>query len=159
VTDLDLALGMIDPNTGRVTPAGSPDALIATTLGRGTWSIGLEVPVGMVGPRVIESSPNTPQFTAITSVRIKFDSFITPESFTVDDVKITGPNGEVITPTGVREDFSTPLPGQQDFHEDWFIDFAPLRTRSPSARTSSRATPRWTRTGTPTAASRCRTSL
>ena len=61
VTDLDLALGNIDPNTGKVIPAGSPDALIATTLGRGTWSIAIDVPAGFSGPRVIESSPTTPQ--------------------------------------------------------------------------------------------------
>jgi len=125
VTDLDLALGMIDPNTGKVSPAGSPDALIATTLGRGMWSIGLDVPEGFSGPKVIDATPNTPQFQPISEVRVNFDMYITPSSFTRDDVTITKPDGTTVDKSliTVREDLSTPPAGQQDFHTDWFIDF------------------------------------
>jgi large repetitive protein len=120
VTDLDLALGNIDKNTGRVIPAGTPDALVATTLGRGTWEISIGVPPGFSGPRVIASSPTTPQFTPISSVTITFDSFIKVSSFTTADVTIIGPNGQSITPTAVVD--ITP-PSSQNLHNIWRIDF------------------------------------
>ena len=42
VTDLNLALGRIDPTTGRaVAQPGDPNTLLATTFGRGTFSIRL----------------------------------------------------------------------------------------------------------------------
>ena len=45
VTDLDLALGNIDPNSGRPIPSGAPDMLLATTLGRGAWASHWEFPL------------------------------------------------------------------------------------------------------------------
>src|SRR5262249_2775668 len=60
VTDIDLALGNIDPNTGRPIPNGSPDRVVVSTLGRGMWTIGLDVPPGVSGPKVINATPNTP---------------------------------------------------------------------------------------------------
>src|SRR5262249_8470450 len=100
VTDLDLALGNIDKNTGRTTSIASPDQLVATTLGRGTWSIGIETPAGVSGPRVIDFSPKNPQFSPIDQVMIKFDSLVSdvkPSSFTIADVTVTGPGGQPVT--------------------------------------------------------------
>jgi subtilisin-like proprotein convertase family protein len=41
VTDLDLAIGNVDPTTGRANVAGSPNVLLATTAGRGAFAIRL----------------------------------------------------------------------------------------------------------------------
>ena len=41
VSDLDLALGNIDPTTGRANEVGGPNLLVATTFGRGTFAIRL----------------------------------------------------------------------------------------------------------------------
>ena len=122
ITDLDLALGNIDRNTGRAIPNGSPDMLVATTLGRGTWGIIVEAPVGTVGPRVIEFSPTTPQFTPVTQVMIKFDMFIEPSEVSVADVVVTGPNGQIIPIDSIVED-PPPVSGP-DLHDVWLINFA-----------------------------------
>jgi subtilisin-like proprotein convertase family protein len=129
VTDLDLVLGNIDPNTGRVIPAASPDMLVATTLGRGSWSNSIDVPEGTIGPRVIESTiqglPPGPQFDDVSWVTVKFDQYITPDSFTLADVVILGPNGQTIPVTAVT-DITTPSGNSPNLHTDWRIDFAPL---------------------------------
>src|SRR5262249_5720892 len=75
VTDLAVATGNVDPNSGRVLPAGSPDMLVATTLGRGSWVIALGKPVGVSGPRVISATPNVPQVNPVDKVTVTFDQY------------------------------------------------------------------------------------
>lgn len=104
VTDLDLVLGEIDPSSGRPKPSGSADLLVATTLGRGTWTIGLAVPAGVSGPRVIASTPTTVQTNGFSTVTVTFDKFITASKFTLDDVVLTRPDGTQINPLIDPED-------------------------------------------------------
>jgi subtilisin-like proprotein convertase family protein len=49
VTDLDLSLGNINPDTGLWNHNGSPDLLIATTYGRGTFAIRVAPPLHALG--------------------------------------------------------------------------------------------------------------
>ena len=100
VTDLDLALGDIDRSNGRPKSAGAPGLLVATTLGRGTWSIGLDVPAGVAGPRVVASTPSTliTSGTGFSTVTVTFDQFITGRTFTASDVVMTLPDGSQINP-------------------------------------------------------------
>src|SRR5262249_4790181 len=98
ITDIDLALGNIDPNTGRPIPNGSPDRVVVSTLGRGMWTIGLDVPPGVSGPKVTFASPisatstNSPITTgSISSVWINFDKFITVSSVQPSDFQLITP--------------------------------------------------------------------
>ncbi|HEX3150933.1 MAG TPA: proprotein convertase P-domain-containing protein [Gemmataceae bacterium] len=122
VTDLDLATGNVDPNSGRVIPAGSPDMLLATTLGRGSWSINLGKPDGVSGPRVISATPNTPQTTPVTKITVTFDQYIDPTSFTTSDVTVTDPNGNPVTVLQVN-DVTPIVVGTANLHNVWDIVF------------------------------------
>jgi subtilisin-like proprotein convertase family protein len=129
VTDIDLALGNIDPNTGRPVSNGAPDAVVVSTLGRGMWAIGLDAPPGFSGPRITDSAVeesgvpvpnNRPFFDPIDFVTVTFDRAISPATFTTADVVIKAPDGttrspvsivDISTPTAViyRINFGTPL--------------------------------------------------
>jgi hypothetical protein len=122
VTDLDMATGNTDPNSGRVLSAGSPDLLIATTLGRGSWAISLGKPVGVSGPRVISATPNTPQVTPVDKVTVTFDQYIDPTSFTLSDVTVTDPNGNPVFVEAVN-DVTNPPVGSANLHNVWEIVF------------------------------------
>jgi len=117
VTDIDLALGNIDKNTGRPVTNGAPDAVIVSTLGRGMWAIGLDAPVGFSGPRVVDSAvenkagpdvPNDrPFFDPVEYVTVTFDRTISAATFTTADVVVTAPDGTTRSPVAVV-DLSTP---------------------------------------------------
>jgi subtilisin-like proprotein convertase family protein len=134
VTDIDLALGNIDPNTGRPIANGSPDRVVVSTLGRGMWTIGLDVPPGVSGPKVVfaspisANSPNSPITTGgISSVWIDFDKFITVSSVQTTDFSLVTPTGKTINPFAVT-DVTVPAPNQPNLHNDWRIDFNPALT-------------------------------
>ncbi|HEX2972078.1 MAG TPA: PKD domain-containing protein, partial [Tepidisphaeraceae bacterium] len=55
VNDLDLAIGKINPTTGREVVAGSPDVLLATTYGRGSFAIRL-APIILPGSLKLETT-------------------------------------------------------------------------------------------------------
>lgn len=133
VTDLDLAVGKVRPTDGTIDPNGSADLLVATTLGRGTWTIGVGKPAGISGPYVVNTTPlagegaadpSQPQFTPPTSVVVQFnDVYMNP--LKVSDVTIKGPSGETITPTSV-DDITNPPTGQVNLHNRFRITFNPL---------------------------------
>lgn len=125
VVDIDLALGNIDPNTGRTLPGGSPDMLVATTLGRGMWVLPLGKPAGVSGPKVASATPTGPQDGVFDNVTIKFDSYIDPTSFTAADIVFKGPTGNIIPIIGQPIDTTAPAPGQPNLHNEWRINFAP----------------------------------
>ncbi len=127
VTDLDLAVGNLDPNTGEPASVGSVDILVATTLGRGQWAIAVGQTVGLSGPRIIDASPITPQFTAPTFIDVEFDTFMSVTSFDVTDVVIKSPAG-VIIPSTLVEDITylSLLQGQFNAHNKYRIHFQPL---------------------------------
>ncbi|MGE5608401.1 MAG: proprotein convertase P-domain-containing protein [Bacillota bacterium] len=59
VNDLDLAIGSINPMTGREVVAGSPDVLLATTYGRGLFAIRV-APLIVPGSLKLETSSGDP---------------------------------------------------------------------------------------------------
>jgi hypothetical protein len=50
---------------------------------------------GILGPRVISQSPTTNVLGQVSSVRLGFNLPMIPESFTPDQVSLTGPNGPI----------------------------------------------------------------
>jgi large repetitive protein len=139
VVDLDLATGNIDPNSGRVLSAGSPDLLVATTLGRGTWTVALGKPAGVSGPKVISATPNTPQVNPVDKVTITFDQYIDPTSFDVSDVKVTDPNGNPVTVQAVV-DVTNPPAGDANLHNVWDIVFDTDPINPPDTRLAAEGT-------------------
>ncbi len=129
VSDIDLVLGNITPATGRANSAGSPDALVVTTVGRGMWTLALGKPAGISGPKVVPEkvSPLTPVGVPFSSATVEFDGYINAASFTPADVTVTGPNGPVAV-TGVT-DITVPDPVTQiNLHNRYRIDFVPQNT-------------------------------
>lgn len=133
VTDLDLATGNSDPNSGRVLPAGSPDMLVATTLGRGSFIIALGKPTGVSGPRVVKATPTVPQAGPVDKVTIEFDQYIDVTSFTPSDVKVTDPNGNPVAVEMVR-DVTPVVVGQPNLHNVWEIVFDSTPTTGTDTR-------------------------
>jgi hypothetical protein len=139
VTDLDLATGNVDPNSGRVNPAGSPDGLVATTLGRGSWIISLGKPTGVSGPRVISATPNVPQVNPVDKVTITFDQYIDATTFTTSDVKVTDPNGNPVAVEMVK-DVTPVVVGQPNLHNVWDIVFDSTPLIAPDTRLAAEGT-------------------
>lgn len=132
VTDLDLSVGNVDPQTGKVSSTGIANVLVASTLGRGTWtvSLGQQGVTAGTGPRVIASTPtyvaagaNNP-FPALDKLQIKFDKFIDPASFTVDDIVVTTPAGNVLPTSAYTLTNQAPATD----NSLWTIDFIPNLT-------------------------------
>jgi subtilisin-like proprotein convertase family protein len=132
VTDLDLSTGEVDPFTGRQNTTGIANVLVATTLGRGTWtvSLGQQGVVAGTGPRVVSSVPvfvnaaNNP-FPSLDRLTIRFDKFIDPASFTLDDIKVVTPAGNTL-PTSAYT-LVNQAPGTDN--SQWLIDFVPNLTQ------------------------------
>jgi large repetitive protein len=122
VTALSLSVGNIDPNTGRAINDAAPGILVATTLGRGDWVIGLGQPAGVSGPHVTAFTPSTPQVNAVTDLTVTFNEYIDPTSFTTADVTVTDPSGNPVTIQDVQ-DITPIVPNQPDLHNQWEIDF------------------------------------
>lgn len=103
IVDLDLVLGNIVPGTGRTNSAGSPDMLVATTLGRGMWSLALGKPAGVSGPKVLPGSvlPAGPVNGTLSSVTVEFDSYMNITTVSPANIIITSPTGAVIPVTSV----------------------------------------------------------
>ena len=125
VSDIDLALGNVVQGTGRTDSTGSPDMLVATTLGRGMWTLALGKPAGVTGPKIVPAkvTPLNPVSGSLSSVTVEFDGFISATTFTAADVTIKAPNGTLIPATGVT-DITTPLPSGVNLHNKFRIDFA-----------------------------------
>ncbi|WP_020470586.1 proprotein convertase P-domain-containing protein [Zavarzinella formosa] len=125
VSDLELALGNTIQTTGRTDPSGSPDLLLATTLGRGMWTIALGKPAGSSGPKIIpeNTTPSAPITGSFSSFTVEFDSFMTPTSFTSDDVTIVGPKGNIIPSSEFTvTDVTVPSPTGSNLHNQFEID-------------------------------------
>jgi subtilisin-like proprotein convertase family protein len=132
VVDLDLSTGNIQQATGLPNPTGSPDMLVATTMGRGLWSIRLDSPT-ISGPMVIANSLNQPMSApgaSVSQFEITFDVAINPETFTEDDiVRIVTPGGTITDRATINAmvdvlDITFPPPGQANKHDKWRISFA-----------------------------------
>ena len=108
VTDLDLALGDIDPVSGLPKQDGGLNMLVASTYGRGTWAIRLDptLPNNVVfqsGPRVTDVVPSSSTSTPGSTDRLTltFAGPVDPTTFTPADVTLFAPNGDPITITDV----------------------------------------------------------
>jgi subtilisin-like proprotein convertase family protein len=113
VTDLDLAIGRIDPSTGRpVVDSSSPNVLIASTFGRGTFAIRL-APQVFADSRVLGFAPGsdsgadandrvtnvvTPTIQGL-SAQSAFGSAVTVTLF-----DLTDPSNPVVIGTGTTDD-------------------------------------------------------
>ncbi len=96
------------------------EELVAGTQGRGAFMISTD----RVGPHVVSVTPATPVNPLagpLTSVTVTFNEAI--GSFPLNQVTITGPGGNVITPLTVT-DVSVPPPGLGNPHNVWQITFA-----------------------------------
>ena len=99
----------------------SLEELVAGTQGRGSFMISTD----RVGPHVVAVSPASPVndlATSLSSVTVTFNEAI--GSFPMNQITITGPNGQVVTPLTVT-DVSVPPPGLANPHNVWKITFAP----------------------------------
>jgi subtilisin-like proprotein convertase family protein/photosystem II stability/assembly factor-like uncharacterized protein len=126
VTDLDLSLGNINPTTGITNSNGSPDVLVATTLGRGAWAIKLAKPEGVSGPKVTASTPSTPLdgSTPFDTITLEFSGYIDPTTFTADDVIIKRPDGTTVLAADITvTDVTSPPVGEPNLHNKWVITF------------------------------------
>ncbi|MCC6417524.1 MAG: proprotein convertase P-domain-containing protein [Gemmataceae bacterium] len=127
VTDLDLALGNIDPNTGLPLPETGFNALIATTYGRGTFAIRLNTAAlpqisQVSGPAVASFGSSNPTAVTLTALTVTFDGPVDPSTFTLADiVSLTDPNGNQIAPMSVRDITPTPPVGQPNNHNVYEI--------------------------------------
>lgn len=127
ITDLDLALGNIDPSTGLPLPETGFNALIATTYGRGTFVIRLDkddLPeISKVsGPAVASFGSSMPTAVTLTALTVTFDGPVDPSTFTLADiVSLTDPNANPIAPMSVRDITPTPPPGQPNNHNVYEI--------------------------------------
>jgi hypothetical protein len=125
VTDLDLSIGNINPQTGRVSTTGIANILLATTLGRGSWAISLgdQGVTSGSGPKVfgeavaVRVNPADP-LSAIDRIVLTFDKTMEPLSFTPEDVVVKTPAGATLPTTAYSIAAS---PGNQEFT----IDFSP----------------------------------
>lgn len=90
VTDLDMALGNIDPTNGRPIGTGSPNVLMATTFGRGAFAIRL-APVVIPGSARIAAADDTGlwDFDSVTQIRAPLFTGISQQSAFGSNVRIT----------------------------------------------------------------------
>ncbi len=106
VTDLQLALGNINPTSGRPDQSAGFNILYAVTYGRGAFAIRLpEVPgiTPFAGPRVVSVNPGTPVSPGFNTVTLVFSGPVDPETFTPAAIRsFVGPNGN-ITVAGVQD--------------------------------------------------------
>jgi hypothetical protein len=113
VTDLDLAVGAVDPTTGKPDQSRGFNLLIATTYGRGSFAIRLPInnvnnPVS--GPVIKSLVPTTPG-TSVSSVTVTFVGAVDPATFTTADItSFTGPNGNPIQITSIKDMTPPPMP-------------------------------------------------
>ncbi|MFO0805148.1 MAG: proprotein convertase P-domain-containing protein [Gemmataceae bacterium] len=105
ITDLDLSIGNLDPNTGRY-QSGGFNMLVATTYGRGTFAIRLDpnIPASsfVSGPRVTQLINPNPVNGPSAQLQVRFSSAVDPATFTPADVQIIGPGGTSIPITSVN---------------------------------------------------------
>lgn len=111
ITDLDLMLGYLNPQTGATSHASSQNLLMATTYGRGAFAIRLD-DAGFSqflvdftkGPKVNQvqlSAPNPG--SVLTGFQVRFDSLVDATTFSAADVTVIGPNGQSIPVVAVQE--------------------------------------------------------
>jgi subtilisin-like proprotein convertase family protein len=117
VTDLDLALGNMDPNstTGLPNQNGGLNMLVATTFGRGSWAIRLPEEANNVafqsGPAIVALINPNPTGGPSDRLQVRFSGPVDPASFTPDDiVLVRQADGQRITVSEVRL-ISTAPPG------------------------------------------------
>lgn len=136
VTDVDLALGNVNPATGFPDPSSGLNMLVATTWGRGEWVIRLnndKISQYLVtpnpGPRVTALQAYSPTPGAqIAGLEVTFSGSIDPASVDLTDVvTLTGPSGN-LTPLSIIDVTPTPPPNQANPHNIWRITFAPQGT-------------------------------
>lgn len=111
VTDLDLMLGYLNPQTGVTNHAASQNLLLATTFGRGAFAIRLDdtgfsqfqVDVTK-GPRVVKLEAISPiPGSTLTAIDVRFESLVDATTFSPTDVAVFAPNGQPIAVISVTE--------------------------------------------------------
>jgi subtilisin-like proprotein convertase family protein len=134
VTDLTLALGNIDPTTGQPSQPTGYNMLVASTYGRGMFTIRLNnadvqqyATNPIDGPYVVSAGLATTTGT-VSAINVTFSGPVDPATFTVGDIKqIIGPGGVSITPLSIV-DITKPDAHGNNFHNVYQITFAPQTT-------------------------------
>ncbi len=111
VTDLDLMLGYLNPQTGVTNHAASQNLLMASTFGRGAFTVRLDdtgfsqfLADATKGPRVLglqQVSPNPGD--KLTGIDVFFESLVDATTFTAADVAVFAPNGQPIPIISITE--------------------------------------------------------
>ncbi len=149
VTDLDLMLGYLNPQTGSTNRSAAENVLMATTYGRGAFAIRLDdsgysqfLVNFTSGPRIADTRLDTGSLTnflnnvskngdihfdspnpgsTLAGFYVRFNTLVDATTFTAADVTITGPNGAAIPVTSVAD--VTPVGGLNQ-HNIFRIRFA-----------------------------------
>ncbi|OWK40275.1 RTX toxin [Fimbriiglobus ruber] len=145
VTQIQLSLGNIDPNTGQpVQQTGGLNLLTAYTFGRGTWAIRLGTPqtdpviaaiapdqaVAQSGPRVLGVTLSD---TQANTLDVQFSSPVLASTFTTGNIQLWDSAGNPLTIVSVTPVVDTTGPANQtaipvtptDYHDLFQIVFAP----------------------------------
>src|SRR5262249_9923624 len=108
VTDLDLVLGNINPQTGQPDQSVGFNMLMASTYGRGVFAIRLpEIPnvprEPFPSPRVVAGDPGPPARPGFNAITVVFSGPVAPETMTPAAIRsFRGPTGTVAV-TGVQD--------------------------------------------------------
>lgn len=102
ITDLDLALGDIDPSSGLPKQTTGFNMLVATTYGRGMFAIRLGDILPQFntqfqpGPRVTQILNPTPTGPATNALRVQFNTAVDATTFDATDIVFRDPSGNPI---------------------------------------------------------------
>jgi hypothetical protein len=130
VTDLDMALGNFNSQTGFFDPSSGYNMLIATTYGRGVFAIRTDnsavsqfLVVPNSGPKVVAADPILgPNGTSLDGFTVTFDSDIDPTTIDASDVLVRDTNFQLVSVTAVKDVSDLSQAGAP--HNKFEIDFA-----------------------------------
>jgi subtilisin-like proprotein convertase family protein len=136
VTDLDLAVGNVNPTNGKPDQSFGFNMLVATTYGRGTFAIRLpnNSPFNQFsGPQVQSLLPDPAHHGdpagTLSAVKVTFKGAVDPATFTVQDIdSFLGPNGNSIAILTIDNLTPAPAPGQPPPPSVFDLNFAPQTT-------------------------------
>jgi subtilisin-like proprotein convertase family protein len=136
VTDLDLAVGNVNPTNGKPDQSFGFNMLVATTYGRGTFAIRLpnNSPFNQFsGPQVQSLVPDPAHHGdppgTLSAVKVTFKGAVDPATFTQADIdSFLNPNGASIAITTIDNLTQAPTPGQPPPPSVFDLNFAPQTT-------------------------------
>jgi subtilisin-like proprotein convertase family protein len=132
VTDLKLILGNVNPVTGVPDTSTGLNSLVASTLGRGDFSIRINdvlykqfIVIPNSGPQVVSMTPIVANFgQALTGFTVTFRGAVDPTSFAPSKVEsVTDPNGTQIPVAFVFDVTPVPPVGTGSLHNIYQVLF------------------------------------